>query len=213
MITAQQVRAARAYLDWNRTTLSEESGVSEAQICSFEIGTTKNPRQGTMDALERTFLQHGVGFKDGGILPLLDCTIRFEGEGWYRRLLDDVYKTLARIKNPELLLFDADDRKSSPEVNNQYRKIRAAGARMRQLVEEGNTYLMGPLKEYRYIPKKRFENYVSMVYGDKVAVCTDNNTRATVFKDKHLAATWKNIFEMLWDTLEQPKRSDADEQF
>jgi len=213
MITAQQVRAARAYLDWDRAALSDESGVSDAQIYAFESGTTKSPRQGTIDALERAFLQHGVGFKDGGILPVLDCTIRFEGEGWYQRLLDDVYKTLTRAKKPELLLFCADDRKSPPEVNNQYRKIRAAGARMRQLVEEGNTHLMGPLNEYRYVPKGRFENYVTMIYGDKVAVCTDNNTRAIVFNDKHLAATWKNIFEMLWDTLKQPKRSDADEQF
>jgi transcriptional regulator with XRE-family HTH domain len=213
MITQHQIRAARAYLEWDRATLSEESGISEAQIYAFESGTTKNPRQGTIEALERAFLQHGVGFKDGGIIPSLDSTIRFEGEGWYQHLLEDVYKTLARTKNPELLLFYTDDRKSPLEVNNQYRKIRAAGGRMRQLVEEGNTYLMGPLNEYRYVPRNRFNNYVSMIYGNKFALCTDNNTKAVVHNDKHLAEMWRNVFETLWDTMKQAKKSDANEQF
>jgi hypothetical protein len=102
---------------------------------------------------------------------------------------------------------------SPPEVNNLYRKIRAAGVSMRQLVEEGNPYLMGPLDEYRYMPKERFNNYVSLIYGDKVAVCTDGNTKALIFKDPLLAKTWKNLFDLMWDVLKQPEKSNADEKF
>ncbi len=84
---------------------------------------------------------------------------------------------------------------------------------MRQLVQDGNTYLMGPLKEYRYMPKERFKNYVSLIYGGKVAVCTDANTKALVFKDPLLAETWTNLFDVMWDVLKQPEKSEADERF
>lgn len=113
----------------------------------------------------------------------------------------------------EYLTMCADDKVSTADVNNRLKKIRNAGIRMRQLVQEGNTYLMGPTKEYRYIPKEQFRNNVSLIYGDKVAVCTEHGTKAVVFKDADLAATWRNIFDVMWNKLQEPKESTARERF
>jgi len=63
------------------------------------------------------------------------------------------------------------------------------------------------------MPKERFNNYVSLIYGDKVAVCADINTKAVIFKDASLARTWKNLFETMWDALKTPEKSDANERF
>src|SRR5690606_16101752 len=97
------------------------------------------------------------------------------------------YYTLLDKKNGECLFLFADDRASTPEGNNRIRKLRNAGIRMRQLVQEGNRYLMGPVGEYRWVPREYFMNYVTLIYGDKVAVCADNNIRALIFADPQLA--------------------------
>ena len=38
---------------------------------------------------------------------------------------------------------------------------------MRSLVREGDTYLMGKLDEYRYLPEMFFHNSTTVIYGDK----------------------------------------------
>jgi len=127
--------------------------------------------------------------------------------------VDDVYATLREARERECLFVCADDRESPPAVNDRYRKLRNAGIRFRQLVREGNSYLMGPPSEYRWVPKERFRNNVTLIYADKVAVTAGERSRAVIFKDAELAASWRNLVELLWQHLEQPERSTADERF
>jgi len=212
-ISGAQIRAARGLIHWDREKLSEESGVSVSQIAAIEMGTTASPKLRTLSDIERAFLRAGIIFKDGGVIPKPDGITRVEGEGWYLTLLDDVYQTLLDQKNAEVVFFCSDDKKSPPDVNNRLRKIRNAGIKMRQLVESGNTYLMGALNEYRYVPKEYYKNYVSLVYADKVAICLQGGTYAIIFKDAELAATWRNMFEMIWGQLPKPEKSNAKERF
>lgn len=211
-IKVSQIRAARALLNWSQKDLAERSGVSEVSIINYE-NEKRTPHQNTLGKILQAFELAGVIFTKNGLEMKEDAVTVIEGDGWYVRLLDDVYYSLMDEKGAELLLICADDKMSPPEVNDRYRKIRNSGIRMRQLVEDGNTYLMGPLKEYRYMPKERFKNYVSLIYGGKVAVCTDANTKALVFKDPLLAETWTNLFDVMWDVLKQPEKSEADERF
>lgn len=211
-IKVGQIRAARAFLNWSQKDLAERSGVSDVSIINYE-NEKRVPHQSTIDKILQAFELAGVSFTENGLEMKDDAITVIQGEGWYLRLLDDVYFSLMDRKDAELLLICADDKISPPEVNDRYRKIRNAGIRMRQLVEDRNTYLMGPLKEYRYMPKERFNNYVSLIYGDKVAVCTDANTKALVFHDPILSKTWTNLFDLMWDVLPEPDRSTADERF
>ncbi|MDD9900264.1 MAG: helix-turn-helix transcriptional regulator [Alphaproteobacteria bacterium] len=211
-VNVNQIRAARGLLNWSQKDLAARSGISNISITHYESGKT-TPHRETQDKIIQALELEGVVFTMHGVEMKTDTVTTIEGEGWYMRLLDDVYYSLMDKKDAELLILCADDAVSPPAVNNRYRKIRNAGIAMRQLVKEGNTYLMGPLKEYKYIPAKKFRNYVSLVYGDKVAICTDNNSKALIFKDAQLSETWRNIFDVLWDELSPPKESTADERF
>ena len=209
---ASKIRAARALLDWGQRDLAERSGVSHMAITNLEQGKTE-PQSETIEKIQNAFELAGVIITPKGV-EYKDVTVTtMDGDGWYLRLLDDVYYTLLDKPDAEYLTMCADDKVSTPDVNNRLKKIRNAGIRMRQLVQEGNTYLMGALKEYRYIPKEQFRNNVSLIYGDKVAVITEHGTKAIVFKDADLAATWSNIFDVLWNKLEEPKESTARERF
>jgi transcriptional regulator with XRE-family HTH domain len=211
LITVEQVKAARALLGWSQKDLAQYAGLTQDHIANYE--TQRSRSLDVLEAINRALNTEGIVFTQKGVELNREAIKTFDGEGWYLRLLDDVYETLKDTKDAELLLFCADDKVSPPEVNSRYRKLRKAGVRMRQLVEEGNTYLMGNLTEYRYVPKENFTNYVCLVYGKKVAVCADQNTKAVVFNDLNLATMWTSVFNIMWASLKQPQKSDADERF
>ncbi|HEY8963306.1 MAG TPA: helix-turn-helix transcriptional regulator, partial [Alphaproteobacteria bacterium] len=156
-ILARQIRSARAWLNWSREDLASRAGVVVNTIAAIEKDDgASEPNARTMAKIMQALDLGGVAFTQNGLQEKEDVTTVIEGDGWYLRLLDDVLATLKDQKNSELLFICADDSVSPPEVNERLRAIRAGGTRMRQLVEEGNTYLMGDVSEYRYMPKERF---------------------------------------------------------
>jgi predicted transcriptional regulator len=80
MITAGQIRAARALIGWKQTDLAEASGVAEVSIKKIERGAV-DPRASTLEALQRAFEKAGVVFLEPG-------DVRDGGEG-------------VRLKKPE----------------------------------------------------------------------------------------------------------------
>lgn len=212
-IEPYQVRAARGMLGWSQSELAERAGTSLSAVadCENERGRT------SLETYERfiaAFERECVFITAIGVEKRSASSYEIDGEDWWLKTLDDVYYTLIDTGGEMLMMF-SDDRESSKETNNRIRKIRNAGIKMRQLVREDNTYMIGPATEYKWIPKQYFLNYVTMIYGDKVAVCAEDNTKAVISRDANLANTWRNIFEMLWNgvSLLEPAKSTANERF
>lgn len=204
---------ARALLGWTLSDLSSRSGaVSPSNLTNIENGKQK-PREDTIRALRFTLEAEGIEFLTDGVRLREDGITTITGEDCYLRLLNDVQETLsqAKGKDKELLIWCASDKVSPPAVNNKYRALRKNGIKMRQLVQEGDTYLMAPLAEYRTIPKKHFVNVVKLTYGDKHAIVNGHESRILVHRDEKAAQSHRAIFNLLWDKLEQPKKSTADE--
>ena len=65
MISAPQLRAARALLGWSQARLAAKSGISEIAIKTFERGVT-DPRVSTMAAIIGAIEKAGVEFTNGG---------------------------------------------------------------------------------------------------------------------------------------------------
>jgi len=64
MITAAQIRAARALLGWNRHKLSEASGVPHSTIADYETERTSSMLTENMGKLVTAFADQGVVFID-----------------------------------------------------------------------------------------------------------------------------------------------------
>ena len=214
MITPNKIRAGRALIGWSQTELSERSGLAAATVQSIEAerGTVKTE---SLELIKRAFEQESVFFTEFGVEIRNTAIYPISGEDWWLHTLDDVYYTLIDQEDAELLMLYADDRESSSVVNDRIRKIRNAGIKMRQLVKEDNRFLMGPVKEYKWVPKEFFHNRVTLIYGNKIVLCAEDNTKALVIKDKGIADTFRNTFEMLWCGVVpiDPDRSTADERF
>lgn len=211
----EQIRAARAVLQLTQADVAEMTGLSKQAILKVENGES-SPNSTTQNKLLRVYEEKGIIFTNSGI-EKNDSPITIISadtpEDCYLKILNDVYETCSNTSKSELLISNADDRVSPDSVNQMYRKIRKSGIAMRQLVEEGNTYLMGDISEYRYIPKEYFINLVTLVYAGKVAILTSNENTATIINDDINAKTRRNQFNLIWETLEQPEVSNADEKF
>lgn len=210
----EKVKGARAILGWTREELAKQASLSVPGITGVETGSSPNAR--TQDKIERAIGEYGVYFTRIGIEKDDSPIVTFADENperCYLKLLEDVTRVLKHAKKPELLIAYADDRVSPPAVVEAYRTIRKNGAAMRQLVEEGNSYLMGPVEEYRYIPSTHFINRVTLIYASNVATLTAGESTVSIMRDPVNAARERNSFDLLWAGLDAPAESTADERF
>jgi transcriptional regulator with XRE-family HTH domain len=216
MITPTQMRAARAMLDVSQGHVADHLGIAANTLSKIESGQS-DVSMSRMSDIQRFYEREGIEFtSNDGVYRNENPIFFLEGsthEETYLKILNDVLENLKSIKDDELLIMYSDDSISTPRVNDMYREMRRQGVKMRQLVEEGNTFLLGALTEYRYIPREFFINRVTLVYGDRIANETTNVLRASVRVDPINAEIQRNTFNMLWSILGQPKETTANERF
>ena len=202
-ITGKQITAARAILGWTQQELADRAGSGVSTVASFEKGH-RDTKTDTKEAIIGTLQEAGIEFLDSGVQFKPSRYEVFEGPDCYLRILDDIYYTLK--DNPdEALFYCSDDRLSSGVTVEKELFIRRAGIRMRSIIEEGNTFIRYPLSEYRYIPKRYFNNHLTVTYGNKVALLFDINERAFVLENRQYAENQRNQFELIWSLHKQPK--------
>lgn len=85
MITAQQIRAARAMMDLSIDTLASESGLSAASISAIERGENAGD-MAALTQLRQRLEMHGIvflspGVDDPGVGPGLRLRLRAGDEG------------------------------------------------------------------------------------------------------------------------------------
>tara|TARA_R110002095_G_scaffold116994_2_gene102058 strand:- start:3184 stop:3831 length:648 start_codon:yes stop_codon:yes gene_type:complete len=198
LISSAQCRAARGLLNWSQLDLANRSGMHKQTISNFEAERSI-PSNTSLEKLTRILQNGGVEFGQDNAVSLPQIKyIKLEQAGWFLEFLDDVIFTLKDQKQKELLIYGGDNRVTPPAVVEKFREVREAGIEMREMVCEGNTFLMGPEEEYRWIPKQFFKNYNTVIYADRV--CVDFRGRAAILIiNKGWAETERNKFEMLWN--------------
>ena len=204
-ISPQKLKAARALVEWTGEDLAKQSGVALTSVRNFERGEASMTME-THEKLARALEKAGVRFTATGV-EMVDNTITFfEGEDCYNRLLDDVIATLEPQKG-EVLFSGADDRKSSTAVKEQVETMHRSGISTRFLIEEGNTYILGKLENYRWVPKDYFTGHdVSVIYADKIGFYLPTTPeRVMLVHNPYLAEDYRQIFEFMWVHSDIPK--------
>ncbi len=197
-IKIHQIRAARSLLDWTQDDLAERSGISKYSVTNMEGGRTE-PQKGTLDRIIRSLELAGIEFIEEGVRLNRNTVTLLKGDDWFLDVLDDVYKTLEFSDRKELLIFGGNNSVSPPEVIERFRKIRAIDIKMREMVKENDTYLMGPTDEYRWIPAVQYRNDVKVIYGDKVLL--DFGLTGALICNAAIAEVERNQFNLLWSLL------------
>jgi predicted transcriptional regulator len=202
IITPQQCRAARGWLEWSQADLEAHSGVSIPAIKQFEKGYVRTPHDKTMRMLFMAFSKAGVIFTEDNGIKSIDRTLTvMEGDDVYLRVLDDVFESCS--SGEEVLFMMVDNALSSEGVIERDKRNREKGITYRHLVSEDASTFLYPDTEYRLIPKERFINNVIVVYADKVATFIDQ-WKCLLVTNADNAAAQRNLFELVWGKYHKP---------
>jgi transcriptional regulator with XRE-family HTH domain len=210
MIEVWKIRAAREALGWSQSQLAKRAGATQPYISELEKEKIENPSAQTLENIERAFQAEGIYFTPDGIQKRSSNIFTIEGADCYLRLLEDAERVLA--PGEEFLKSGADERRSSPEVIQALNSLRRAGVKTRSLIEHGNTHIMGPLGEYRWMDKSLFvKGDVKVIYADRVAylVAWAKPPKAIIIQDKIIAEEARRNFEFIWSRSERPDKTTA----
>lgn len=207
-----QLRAARAMLGLTLHQLSKEVDVSHEAINKIETGAVKRPRAKTLEALVDFFEAKGLQFGKQSSVGFRSKLIQeIESEDYFLKLLQDIHNTLE--PGDELLVACTDDSTLTPATSNAYRKILDKGIKMRRIIEEGNSYILGQITNYKYLQKENFHDCPILIYKNKFAYGMSDAGKALIIEDDALSRTLRNLFNLLWINSNQPDESTANESF
>jgi DNA-binding XRE family transcriptional regulator len=217
MISREQIKAARAMLDWSQKLLAEKcADVSEPTIKLIESGKV-NSTENTLAALKRTFEsagieftpQNGVRMRDDllTVIEKMDVT-----DNVYLQLLDDIFYTL-KGRYGEVLWSFIDEKVSNQDIIDRELMLRRNGNTVRSLVRYGDTHLTYPLDEYRYLPKGYFINNPCVVYGNKFAMVLNNEQKVLIIHDAAVADLKRKEFEIIWSIGLKPETTTAERKY
>src|SRR5262245_33161383 len=106
MLTIEQIRAARALLDWSQSDLADKAELSQTGIARIENGTNK-PNTSTLEKIADAFENAGIEFiGQNGLRKKTDEIKVLRGREGFTTFMNDVYET-AKSKGGEFCLHNA----------------------------------------------------------------------------------------------------------
>lgn len=182
-------------LDWNQQELADRSGVSKSAIVNLEKEKAE-PEASTLRKLKNALEKEGVLISEEGISKRDLFNIQFST---YLDVLDDIERVLPN--GGEVLVHCADDRKSSDAVNKKLKDLKNKKITFRTTISEGNTFVSGDIRNYRWIDKDYFaESEVSVIYANRVVQHIADKEKSffsAVVSDRH-ARRERKQFEYWW---------------
>lgn len=218
MPTGKQIRAARVFLDWDADELAKRANVGRDTVLSVETskaGNKKKSRSHHLDTLTKitnVLKLNNIEFLENDGIRLKDDTLRVIEEGDpYLQVLDAIFYTLKT--GEEVLFAFVCNKLSPPKVIESDLRLRKAGIKFRSLIEEGDTYCLYPLKEYKWQPRKFFQNSTQVIYGNKVASMIGGNKSAVIVHNHDYAETQRKLFNSLWENCKGPTHSTSPKKY
>jgi len=206
MITPEQIRAARAMLDWSTTDLAKLTGLTTNGINKIERGHVE-PQEATLKKIKAAFERYGVEFIPGSGLRKKDhFIVVLKGQEAGRDLAKDIYETL-KDTGGEVLIAYADEKKAAQSLGEAYlveqvRRRTAANITHRMLYFEKTFYqLQGvPSTAYRHLPDKYFSSCPFFIYGSKLALySTVVPQKVIIIDDERFAESARCLFDFAWE--------------
>jgi transcriptional regulator with XRE-family HTH domain len=208
LITADQIRAARALKNWSQTDLAERTGLAVPTIANIELGK-QIPGKNTIEKIIDAFSIGGIRFTPNGVEFDKNEIVSIVGMGKFKHVLFDVIRILEQKppKEREFLVFAADDTRSSEEEKELYDEMGEKGFTHRRIVSDKAKML-----HHRYsskiIPSKYFdEKGAVFVFDDRLAFYTagegEQEPTTLIITNHRIAETYKKIFHYMWDSLQE----------
>lgn len=207
MPTVDQIRAARALLNWSQTDLADRAGLSQTGIARIESGINQ-PNTSTLEKINQAFDDAGIEFIADRGVEKRRSEIRifrgFDGFSQFRKDIISVSKAgpiIICVSNVDENQFD---KWGAGEVNEYYKNeiIKLEDLKFRILVKEGDKNIK-PFRNntYRWLPDSAFGEISFFIYGDKTAIISfeDDDFNAFVISHPKITKFYTKEFNRLWE--------------
>jgi transcriptional regulator with XRE-family HTH domain len=208
----RQIRAGRELLGLNQAAIAELMDVSLSKISRAENGDTKS----VDTLLEMKSVLDRLGIEigdDGGVHPKQTRLDRLSGHDGFIAFMDDVYAT-AKTVGGEICLFNGVPAQMQKWLGAEWYAMHAR--RMGEIKDkftfkvtvcEGEKlFIGGGFAEYRWFPKKLFNEHTIYVYGSKLAFLEfdEKDVRILVLHQKETADSFRTLFNLAWEHVAKP---------
>lgn len=206
-ISAQQIRAARAMLNWSQETLAEESKLCVATIRNIEKGSLSprsalDIRKALEDAGLEFFENNGLGYRKGTtkIYESADAIDVFHND-----LIETVKKSsgIVSVVSRSQDLFMQSLGITSPAHFGRLKEVCKFSKIQCLLSDAQNTSQLDMPVQFRVLPKNYTGNSSYFAYGNKyvIALREDGSTfRYIVFQSASQVQSFLTDFSPLWNS-------------
>jgi DNA-binding XRE family transcriptional regulator len=212
-LTAKQIKAARAMLDWSRAELAAAADISEANIVRLEAGG--DSRKETLEKILNAFEGHGIVFtQTGGIEPARPELRTLSGPDGLRHFFDDVYVTIREYGGDVVITGFYEDiftETLGKEFHYMHmeRMSKLQNYKMRCLIEEGDiNFLASNYCDYRWSPRGEFKPVAFYIYNNKIAYIQFDvpvdGPQIIILKSKGITDAFRLQFEGMWRVAKVP---------
>lgn len=214
MLTAKQIRAARALLDWNQEDLAKRADVTEATIRNIEKGHN-TPNAKTLVAIQSVFERENIAFiGETGVEIRQREIVTYKGIHGFVSFIDDIFDTVKR-QGGDISLCNANDEQfmrwaslaniAESHIERMAKLKKEVDYRFRVLVgADGKSTISSSYAEYRKIKDENFGLVPFYAYGDKLAIITFGETlKIHALQEKEIAGAFHIQFNELWKKSEK----------
>lgn len=209
MINAEQIRVARAILDWSTADLANRTGLTVNGLNKIERGNVR-PQEATLQIIQKSFEKAGLEFLPfSGVQKKERIVAVWEGPGSCKKLLGEIYQEL-RDTGGEVLISGANEAFFVRNVGEKQAKdyilqLISANIRERLLIKEGDTFFIGPKSFYHWLPEQYFSIDPFLIFGRKAAlVLWEQPEMVIVLEDTNMVESLTNLFEFIWKNTTGP---------
>ena len=212
MISIEQIKAARALLDWTQDDLAKEAGLSKPLINTLERRIA-NPKVETLTAIQHALEKAGVAFTEGPGVRLQTSVLKtqvLEGEDALVRLCHDMFDTVVGT-DKELMLSGIVERKfrddlGSKRILAEIKRREDHAIKSRILTCEGDTNFIAPIERYRWMKKEFFPSTPTYVYDNKYAIFLWGPPKKVVIvENAEIAECFRQQFLAHWASARPPQ--------
>lgn len=208
IITPAQCRAARALLNWSQPELAGRCSIHVQTISNFEKEAS-TPTKKTLGIITAVLEYAGILLiDDDGVKRRQETIQRYSGSQGFHLFMDDVYET-AKTQGGEICLLNAKPDNWIKWLGEEWQSMHGKGMASlgskisaKITTKEGEyNFISNTFAEYRWVPKKIWNQHSFYAYGDKVAFLNfqEDNIDILVLRHKPFAQTHKFLFNLVWD--------------
>ncbi len=215
MPTLDQIRAARALLDWSQHDLAGLAGLSQTGIARIENGTN-HPNSKTMQKIEAAFDRADIEFIDTTGVKKRSGDIRtLRGEDAMSHFLDDVFDCillhgkkdkpldvfLSNVVHENWITWMGSERWNAHTARMQQNKQLM---KVKILVKEGDyNFPASSYSTYKWMPEEYFNEKSFYSYHDRLALLNfqETNLEILIIKHQDFAKGYRDLFSIAWNNL------------